>query len=86
MIITRLKTKNQVTLPKVIVDQLALRLNELLQVSVERNCIMLVPVEVTPKYSPEELHSAEKIVLREKSRAKTVKAGKEFSKYIRTIK
>lgn len=85
MTITKLKTKNQLTIPSEIVKRLRLKPNELFAVAIERNFIKLTPVEVEPRYSPEELKTIDKIIEQEKNKAKTVKAGKEFSSYIKKI-
>ncbi|OGL39439.1 MAG: hypothetical protein A3C43_06965 [Candidatus Schekmanbacteria bacterium RIFCSPHIGHO2_02_FULL_38_11] len=85
MTITKLKTKNQITLPKEIVKKLNLKPNELFSVAVDGNCIKLIPVELEPKYTPQELNSIDKIVEKEKGKARTVKVGKEFSGYIKKI-
>lgn len=84
MTITRLKDKNQITLPKSIVERLHLTKNELFQVDVEKNYIILIPVEIKPRYTAEELVKIDKIV--NKNKAKTIKAGSEFAKYIDDIK
>lgn len=86
MIITRLKDKNQITLPKSIVERLRLTKNELFQVDVEKNYIILIPVEIKPRYTNEELIKINKLVNKNKKKAKTVKAGYEFAKYIDGIK
>ena len=85
MIITKLKTKNQITLPKEVVKKLNLKPNELFTVDIEGNCIKLIPVELEPKYTPQDLNAIDKIVEKEKDKARTVKAGKEFSDYIKKI-
>lgn len=85
MTITKLKAKNQLTIPNEIVKRLRLKPNELFSVAVEKNFIKLTPVEVEPRYSPEELKTIDQIVEREKDRAKTVKPGKEFSAYLKKI-
>ena len=86
MTITRLKEKNQVTLPKKIVERLHLKKDELFEVKIEKNYIVLIPVELKPKYTPQELEKINKLITKEKKRAKTIKAGKEFSSYINNIK
>jgi len=86
MIITRLKEKNQITLPKKIVERLRLKKDELFEVKIEKNCIVLIPVEIKPKYTPQELEKINKLITKEKKKAKTIKAGKEFSSYIDNIK
>jgi len=86
MIITRLKEKNQITLPKKIVERLRLKKDELFEVKIEKNYVVLIPVELKPKYTPQELEKINKLIAKEKKRAKTIKAGKEFSSYINNIK
>ena len=86
MTIARLKEKNQVTLPKSIVERLHLKKDELFEIGIEKNYIILIPVEVRPKYTAKELENIDRIVRKNKKKAKTVKAGKEFSRYINNIK
>jgi len=86
MIITRLKAKNQVTIPRDIMKRLHLRADELFSVVVEGNYIRLTPVEVEPRYTAQELEGIDRIVEREKGKAKVFKPGREFSSYIKKIK
>jgi len=85
MTITKLKAKNQLTIPTAIVKRLHLKPNELFAIDVERNFIKLIPVKVEPRYSEDELEAIDGIVEKEKSGAKKVKAGKEFSSYLKKI-
>jgi len=85
MNITRLKAKNQVTIPKEIVKKLHINTDELLSVEIENNFIKLVPVEVQPRWTPEELKALDRIVEKEKGKGVRVKPGKEFSTYIDKI-
>lgn len=85
MIITTLKAKNQLTIPIEIVKRLHLRPHELFAVDVEDNFIKLIPVEVEPRYTTEELKAIDQIIVQGKGKAKTLKPGKEFSKYIKKI-
>ncbi|MCK5707815.1 MAG: AbrB/MazE/SpoVT family DNA-binding domain-containing protein [Candidatus Aureabacteria bacterium] len=85
MNITRLKTKNQVTLPKEIVDKLHLQQDELFEVDIEKNYIKLIPVILKPKYSKDDLKTIDKIVEKEKKKAKNIKSNSELSKYIKSI-
>ncbi len=85
MTITKLKTKNQLTIPQKIVERLHLRLNELFAVDVEGNYIKLTPVKLEPRYSAQELNTIERIVEQEKAKAKTFKPGKKFSRYVKKI-
>lgn len=59
MTITRLKSKNQVTLPQKVVRRLGLVKGELFRIEIEGNYLKLTPVEVLPKYSGKELKHAD---------------------------
>ena len=83
MTITKLKAKNQITLPSAIVKRLHLRKEELFTVDIENNYIKLVPVEVEPRYTAEELKTIDRVVEKEKSKGKVFKPGKEFSEYVK---
>ncbi len=85
MTITKLKAKNQITIPQEIVKRLHLKLDELFCVDVENNYIRLIPVDIEPRYSPEELSAMDTIVEKEKGKAKVYMAGKELSAYIKKI-
>ncbi|MBU1853134.1 MAG: AbrB/MazE/SpoVT family DNA-binding domain-containing protein [Candidatus Omnitrophica bacterium] len=86
MVITRLKAKNQITLPKSVVERLHFKENELFQVNIEKSYIKLIPIEVKPKYTAKELARIDKIVKKEKKKAKKFKTGSGFSNYIDGIK
>ncbi len=86
MTLTKLKTKNQLTIPKRVLDKLNLGPSGLFSVEIQGNCIRLIPVEVEPRYTCEELDRIDHIVEEEKEKAKTVKAGKEFSDYIQSLR
>ncbi len=85
MTITKLKAKNQITLPSAIVKRLHLRPEELFAVDIQDNFIKLIPVEVEPRYTAKELKAIDRIVVKEKGKAKPYKAGKEFSAYIKKL-
>lgn len=85
MILTKLKTKNQITLPKEIIGRFNFRKDELFRVEAEDNYIKLTPVDIEPRYSPGELETIDKIVEQERSKAKTLRTGKKFAKYIATL-
>jgi len=85
MTITKLKAKNQITIPSAIVKRLHLKLDELFAVDIEGNFIKLIPVKVEPRYTAEELKAIDRIVENEKGKAKVLKPGKEFSRYIKKI-
>ena len=85
MTITRLKAKNQLTIPNTIVRRLHLKPDELFAVDVEGNYIKLIPVKVEPRYTAEELKAIDLVVNKGKGKAKVVKVGKEFSHYIKKM-
>ena len=86
MTITKLKAKNQLTIPTAVVKRLRLKPDELFTIDVEENFIKLTPVKVEPRYAPGELRAIDRIVDKEKSKGKTLKAGPGFSAYLRSIK
>ena len=85
MTITKLKAKNQLTLPAAVIKRLGLKSNELFAVDVEKNYIKLTPVTLEPKYSSQELEAIDKIVEKERGKGKVLKSGKEFSQYIKKL-
>jgi len=85
MTITKLKAKNQLTIPSAIVKRMHLKMDELFAVGIEGNYITLTPVKVEPRYTAEELKAIDHIVENEKGKAKVVRPGKEFSHYIKKI-
>ena len=86
MTITTLKAKNQLTIPAEIVKKMHLRPRELFAVDVVGNFIKLTPVEVSPRYTAEELKAVDTIVASEKAKGKQFKPGKDFAGYIKKIK
>lgn len=85
MTITKLKAKNQITIPSAIVKRLHLKPQELFAVDVEDNYIKLIPVELKPRYTARELKTIDRIVEKEKGKGKTIKPGKEFSDYVKKL-
>lgn len=85
MTITRLKQKNQVTIPQTIIKRLHLKEHELFMIDVEKNYIKLIPVKIEPRYTAQELRALDHLIGKEKSKAKVFKAGDEFSGYIKKI-
>lgn len=85
MTVTQLKTKNQLTIPMEIVRRLRLRPHELFAVDVQDNYIKLTPVDVEPRYTPEELKVMDAMVAAQKSKAAVLKPGVDFAKYAHKI-
>lgn len=85
MQLTRLKEKNQVTIPKEIVNLFHLKKKEIFMVETADNYIKLIPVDVEPRFGPAELDALDQIVAKEKLQAKSLKPGKEFNDYIKKI-
>jgi len=86
MTITTLKAKNQLTIPAEIVKKMHLKPSELFTVDIVGNFIKLTPVEVSPRYTAEELKTIDVIVASEKDSGKSFKPGKDFAGYIRKLK
>lgn len=86
MTITTLKAKNQLTIPAEIVKKMGLKPRELFTVDVVDNFIKLTPVEVSPRYTAEELKAIDTIVSSEKAKGKQFKPGKDFTGYLKEIK
>ncbi len=86
MVVTRLKAKNQVTIPHQVVKKLGLAPNDLFMVEIEDNLIKLIPLDWKSKYTREEIKKIDEIVRKEKKKAKSFSAGKEFSSYIDNLK
>ena len=75
-------SKNQVTLPKKIVDALRLHQGSLFDVKVNRDRIELVPLDIQEReFTDEEYEKLEKLYQREKGSAKKI-----TKKYIESIK
>lgn len=85
MTITKLKTKNQLTIPNEIVKKMNLKQNEFFLVEVERNYIKLMPVNIEPRYDERDIKAIDNIIGKEKSKGKAIPAGKEFSQYIKKL-
>ena len=85
MTITKLKAKNQLTIPNSIIQRLGLKQDELFSIDIEKNYIKLIPVTLEPKYTAHELAAIDKIVTQEKNKGKVLKAGKEFSGYLKKL-
>jgi len=85
MTITKLKAKNQLTIPSSIIKRLGLKPHELFSVDVENGYIKLMPVTVELRYSTEELEAMDRIVETEKLQGKKLKPGKDFSSYLKKI-
>lgn len=86
MTLTKLKEKNQVTIPVAVVKKLGLKDNTLFQVDVEENYIKLMPVITVPLlYNEAELDKVDIIVAKEKKTARELKPGKSFLSYINNL-
>ncbi len=85
MLLRRIKAKNQLTIPNELMKKLDLTQNDIVEVSLEDDYIKVTPVQVEPRYTPEELKAIDDIVEKEKKAGKRLKAGKKFEEYIRKI-
>ena len=86
MTLTKLKTKNQITIPSSVIKRMGLKLNEYFVVEIRSNFICLTPVHVEPKYSAAELKGIDKIVHKQMGKGKSYRAGPEFSGYLKGLK
>ena len=85
MLLRRIKSKNQLTIPNELMKKLDLTQNDIVEFSLEENFIKVTPVQVESRYTPEELKAMDDIVEKEKKAGKRLKAGKKFEEYIRKI-
>ena len=85
MLLRRIKSKNQLTIPNELMKKLDLTQNDIVEFSLEENFINVTPVQVESRYTPEELKAMDDIVEKEKKAGKRLKAGKKFEEYIRKI-
>lgn len=85
MLLGRIKAKNQLTIPNELVVKLDLHQNDIVELCLEEDYIKITPVQVEPRYTPEELKAIDGIVEEEKKKGKVLKAGKDFEEYIRKI-
>lgn len=85
MTITKLKAKNQLTIPAAVIKRLGLKSDELFAVDIEKNYIKLTPVTMEPRYTSQELQAIDRIVEKEKGKGKALKSGKEFSHYLKKL-
>ncbi len=65
--------------------KLDLTQNDIVEFSLEDDYIKVTPVQVEPRYTPDELKAIDDIVEKEKKAGKKFKAGKRFEEYIRKI-
>jgi len=85
MILGKLKYKNQVTLPSKIVKLLGLKQDDAISFAIRNGQIIIIPVQVEPRYTPQELQAIDKIVSDEKKKAKTFQVGKGFERAIEDL-
>ena len=85
MLTAKLKVKNQLTIPKEIVECLHLKQNDLFSVDTQDSYIRLIPVDLEPRYTPEELRAIDRLVEKERVGAKKMRPGKQFLDYANKI-
>jgi len=85
MILGKIKHKNQVTIPSAIVKLLGLKHDDVLSFVVQKGQIVIIPVQVEPRYTPEEIKAIDDMVAQEKKKAKTYQVGDEFEKAIHAL-
>ncbi len=85
MLLRRIKSKNQLTIPNELMKKLDLTQNDIVEFSIEEDFIKVTPVQVESRYTPEELKAIDDIVEKEKQAGKRLKSGKKFGECIRKI-
>ncbi len=85
MLLRRIKAKNQLTIPNELMKKLDLSQEDVVEFSLEEDYIKVTPVQVEPRYTPDELKAIDEIVEKEKEGGKKLKAGKVFDAYIGKI-
>ncbi len=83
MTITRLKSKNQLTLPASIIKRMGIRADELFAVDIDANCIRLMPVDLEPRYTPDELSAIDRSIDSEKPKGKVFRDAKSLGAHLR---
>lgn len=82
MILGKVKHKNQVTIPNPIAKLLGIKQNDVVSFAVKKGQIVIIPVQVEPRYTPQELKAIDELVVREGGKAKSYQVGDEFKKAI----
>ena len=85
MILAKLKAKNQLTLPQTVVERLHLGPGGFFQLDVRGNCVLLIPVTIEPRWGADDLVAIDELVEMQKTKAKPIRPGKDFSKYIKRL-
>ena len=85
MILGKVKYKNQITIPSRIAKLLGLKLNDVVSFDIKNGQIVVVPVQIEPRYTPEELQAIDDMVAREKGKAKAYRSGSDFEKAIEDL-
>ena len=85
MILSKIKYKNQVTIPAQIAKLLGLKQNDAVSFAVKNGQIVIIPLHIESRYTPEEIKAIDKVVAQEKKRAKIYKAGDDFEKAVEAL-
>lgn len=83
MNIIRVNQRNQVNIPKEIADHVNFGPDRYVQVVAEGNVIRLIPVTAEPLYSKEALECLDRLVKREKNKAKEISGEEQIQKLFR---
>lgn len=85
MLLGKVKYKNQITIPSTIAKLFGIKQNDVVSFAVKKGQILIIPVHVEPRYTPEEIKAIDDIVAQEKKKAKIYRAGDEFEKTIQAL-
>lgn len=79
--VVKINSRNDIHLPKEVLESVNLGEDRMVSIETKGNCIILLPVDVEPRYSPEALEGLGRLAAREKAQAVEIKSDKD----IRTI-
>jgi AbrB family looped-hinge helix DNA binding protein len=83
MSIVKIREKYQVTIPEDVREKIACEVGEYVSVETEGSRIVLKPLVLEEKFSPEEIASLEKIL--KKQRGSKIMNAEESKKYLETL-
>ncbi|GEM_PF-2431276 len=76
--VVKINSRNDIHLPKEVLEAVNLGDERMVSIEARGNCIILLPVDVEPRYSPKALEGLDRLVAREKDQAIEVKSEKEI--------
>ena len=86
MQVLKFQGKNQITLPKRVIEDFHLKRGDILKCSVDGTHIILTPVDLKERYSQSTLSAIDRIVEEEKGKGYSLKTDQEIEQYIEEIR